>query len=170
MKIAEPKVTDGLELLASAVLLLDREEHIIYANPAGENLLESSSKALRKQKLSDLFLNGHQLAAVFKQVLTYQFDDLRQDLVLNRLDRELLWVDMIANTLDNLATPVLIELGENVRQLKLKREERLLDQSQLNKELIHNLTHEIKNPLGGIRGIAQLLELELPERQPEGIA
>ncbi|MGZ8317308.1 MAG: nitrogen regulation protein NR(II), partial [Telluria sp.] len=48
------------------------------------------------------------------------------------------------------------------QQLKLDREERILDQSQANKELIRNLAHEIKNPLGGIRGAAQLLELELP--------
>jgi two-component system, NtrC family, nitrogen regulation sensor histidine kinase GlnL len=40
----------------------------------------------------------------------------------------------------------------------------MLDQSQVNKELIRNLAHEIKNPLGGIRGAAQLLELELPAR------
>jgi two-component system nitrogen regulation sensor histidine kinase GlnL len=52
---------------------------------------------------------------------------------------------------------------ENVQQLKLDREERILDQSQANKELIRNLAHEIKNPLGGIRGAAQLLELELPD-------
>jgi two-component system nitrogen regulation sensor histidine kinase GlnL len=51
-----------------------------------------------------------------------------------------------------------------VQQLKLDREERLIDQSQANKELIRNLAHEIKNPLGGIRGAAQLLELELPEK------
>jgi len=67
--------------------------------------------------------------------------------------------------LDNAEMPVLIELRENVQQLKLDREERMIDQSQANKELIRNLAHEIKNPLGGIRGAAQLLELELPERQ-----
>ncbi len=61
--------------------------------------------------------------------------------------------------------PVLIELRENVQQIRQDREERMLDQSQANKELIRNLAHEIKNPLGGIRGAAQLLELELPERQ-----
>ena len=39
--------------------------------------------------------------------------------------------------------------------------QRLLEQAQANKELIRNLAHEIKNPLGGIRGAAQLLQLEL---------
>ncbi|PUA20850.1 PAS domain-containing sensor histidine kinase [Glaciimonas sp. PCH181] len=164
MKTAGPSATDGLELLASAVLLLDREGRIVYANPAAEILLESSIKALRHQKLTELFLNGAQLAAVFQQALAHQFDDLRQDLILDRLGREPLWVDTIATAVDNPATPVLIEMRENTQQLKLEREERLLDQSQVNKELIRNLAHEIKNPLGGIRGAAQLLELELPER------
>jgi two-component system nitrogen regulation sensor histidine kinase GlnL len=52
--------------------------------------------------------------------------------------------------------------ARNQQHLKLDREERILDQSQANKELIRNLAHEIKNPLGGIRGAAQLLEMELP--------
>jgi two-component system nitrogen regulation sensor histidine kinase GlnL len=71
---------------------------------------------------------------------------------------------MIVTVLDDPENPVLIELRENVQQLKLDREERILDQTQANKELIRNLAHEIKNPLGGIRGAAQLLELELPDR------
>ena len=164
IKTAAPTATDGLELLASAVLLLDREGRIVYANPAAENLLESSVKGLKQQRLSDLFLNGSQLAAVFEKAVAHQFDDLRQDLILDRIGREPLWVDTLAKALDNPATPVLIELRENVQQLKLEREERLFDQSQVNKELIRNLAHEIKNPLGGLRGAAQLLELELPER------
>src|SRR5688500_11768407 len=47
------------------------------------------------------------------------------------------------------------------QQLRIAREERMLDQSQANRELIRNLAHEIKNPLGGIRGAAQLLDREL---------
>ncbi|MBI2291700.1 MAG: PAS domain-containing sensor histidine kinase, partial [Betaproteobacteria bacterium] len=55
----------------------------------------------------------------------------------------------------------LLEFRHIEQQLKISREERLLDQSQANRELIRNLAHEIKNPLGGIRGAAQLLEREL---------
>ena len=51
------------------------------------------------------------------------------------------------------------------QQLKATREERLLEQQQANRELIRNLAHEIKNPLGGIRGAAQLLEHELSQAQ-----
>ncbi len=155
---------DGLDLLASAVLILDAEGCIIYANAAAENLLESSFKALSHQKLTNLFLNGESLTAVFEQAVAHQFADKRQDLVLERAGREPLQVHVIVTALDNPDAPVLMEMRENIQQLKLDREERLLDQSQANKELIRNLAHEIKNPLGGIRGAAQLLELELPER------
>ncbi|MBC7575138.1 MAG: PAS domain-containing protein [Herminiimonas sp.] len=154
----------GLELLASAVLILDADGCITYANAAAENLFEVSARTLLGQKLADLFLNTEALDADFLQARANQFADKRQDLTLERSGREALHVHVVVTALDSAETPVLVELRENVQQLKLDREERLLDQSQANKELIRNLAHEIKNPLGGIRGAAQLLELELPER------
>lgn len=155
----------GLDLLASAVLVLDAQGCISYANPAAENLLESSLKVMQNQRLTDMFLNGDKLQDIFTQAAAHLFDDKRQDLVLERVGRDPLQVHLMVTALDDPKMPVLIELRENVQQLKLDREERLMDQSQANKELIRNLAHEIKNPLGGIRGAAQLLELELPERQ-----
>jgi two-component system nitrogen regulation sensor histidine kinase GlnL len=154
----------GLDLLPSAIVILDQSGRISYANPAAEIMLESSFKSLEQQRLVDLFLDGEKLEFVFQQALAHQFADKRQDLTLERSNRETLHVHVAVTVLDNPLTPVLIEMRENVQQLKLDREERLLDQSQANKELIRNLAHEIKNPLGGIRGAAQLLELELPER------
>ena len=49
------------------------------------------------------------------------------------------------------------------QQLRIAREERMLIQQQANAELLRNLAHEIRNPLGGLRGAAQLLEHELPQ-------
>ena len=60
---------------------------------------------------------------------------------------------------------MLVELVEVEQQTRQEREERALDQVQANKELIRNLAHEIKNPLGGIRGAAQLLQSELTSPQ-----
>ena len=60
---------------------------------------------------------------------------------------------------------VLLELFENERHMKTDREERINDLTAVNKQLIRNLAHEIKNPLGGIRGAAQLLEFELGARE-----
>jgi two-component system nitrogen regulation sensor histidine kinase GlnL len=155
----------GLELLASAVVILDIDGRIRYLNPAAESLLDSSLKAMQHQTLARYFINGDTLDDLFQQALAHQFDDKRLDLTLERAGRETLHVHATISALDLPGMPVLIELRENIQQLKLDREERILDQSQANKELIRNLAHEIKNPLGGIRGAAQLLELELPERQ-----
>ena len=60
---------------------------------------------------------------------------------------------------------LLLEFRHIDQQLKIAREERLQEQQQANRELIRNLAHEIKNPLGGIRGAAQLLERELDRPQ-----
>ncbi|TXI91006.1 MAG: PAS domain-containing protein [Burkholderiaceae bacterium] len=154
----------GLDLLASSVIILDPEARIVYANPAAENLLERPSKVLQSLSLSELFLNSEDLFEGFHQALAHQFAEKRQDLILERTGRDPLHVHTIVTALDNAETPVLIELRENVQQVKLDREERMHDQNKENKELIRNLAHEIKNPLGGIRGAAQLLELELPEQ------
>lgn len=152
----------GLDLLASAVLILDTEGRIAYANAAAETLLENSFKVLHGQRLSELFVNGDRLVLIFAQAMQRQFDEKREDIVLERIGRSPLHLHMVVSAIDDPDSPVLIELRENVQQVKLDREERILDQTQANKELIRNLAHEIKNPLGGIRGAAQLLELELP--------
>jgi two-component system nitrogen regulation sensor histidine kinase GlnL len=151
----------GLDMLASAVLVVDGDGLVRYANPAAEHLVEVSAKALSRQKLAGLFLNGEELSALCEQALAHKYADLRQDLTLQRTGRDPLHVHSIVSAAGE--AQVVVELRENVQQLKLDREERLLDQSQANKELIRNLAHEIKNPLGGIRGAAQLLELELPD-------
>jgi two-component system, NtrC family, nitrogen regulation sensor histidine kinase GlnL len=147
------------------VIVLDENGCIFYLNLAAETMLDSSLKALNGSRLTRCFSNGAVLDDLFQQAVKRQFDDMRLELTLERSGRDVLQVNVIVSLLDLPATPVLIELRENVQQLKLDREVRLLDQSQANKELIRNLAHEIKNPLGGIRGAAQLLELELPERQ-----
>jgi two-component system nitrogen regulation sensor histidine kinase GlnL len=160
--MARPPALAGLELLASAVVLIDGQGQISYANAAAENLLESSLKALSRQTLAAQFTNPEELENICQQAREHKFSDLRQDLMLERAGREPLHVHSIVSALEDPHDGVLVELRENQQQHKLDREERMLDQSQVNKELIRNLAHEIKNPLGGIRGAAQLLEMELP--------
>src|SRR5471032_1838909 len=147
--IARPQALAGLELLASAVVLLDAQGQITYANAAAENLLESSLKALTRQKLTAQFLNPEELDNICGQAREHKFADLRQDLTLERAGREPLHVHSIVSALDEPPGGLLIELRENQQHIKLEREERILDQSQVNKELIRNLAHEIKNPRRG---------------------
>ena len=154
----------GLDLLASSVLVLDGQGCVRFANAAALILLQSSLKSLLHQKLSALFINGGELQQLIGQALASEFADRRQDLVLERPGFDPLQVQIVLSVLEDPDMPVLIEFRENIQQIKEDREERILDHSQANKELLRNLAHEIKNPLGGIRGAAQLLEMELPER------
>ncbi len=154
----------GLDLLASAVMILDTFGQVMYVNPAAEDLLEYSSKVLVLQRLKQIFPNGEILEEICRQVSMREPAEKRQELVLDRIGRTSLHVYCIVKAIDFPGASVLIELRENVQQLRQDRENRLMDQNQANKELVRNLAHEIKNPLGGIRGAAQLLEMELPGR------
>jgi two-component system nitrogen regulation sensor histidine kinase GlnL len=93
-----------------------------------------------------------------------QFAALRYDAWLKRQIPELLPVHVIVTQTDEPKT-FIVEMLPLEQQARQEREERLLDQAQANKELIRNLAHEIKNPLGGIRGAAQLLEMEIDSRE-----
>ena len=78
-----------------------------------------------------------------------------------RAGREPLPLSCLVAPIDVPDMPLLVELRPIEEQLRLEREERLLDQQETTRELLRNLAHEIKNPLGGLRGSAQLLEREL---------
>ena len=89
-----------------------------------------------------------------------EFAALRYDAWLKRLHHEPLPVHVVVAQTDRVGE-IIVELLPLEQQARQDREERLIDQAQANKELIRNLAHEIKNPLGGIRGAAQLLEMEI---------
>jgi two-component system nitrogen regulation sensor histidine kinase GlnL len=74
---------------------------------------------------------------------------------------DLLPLSCVVTPIDVAGLPLLVELRPIQEQMRLEREERLLEQQEATRELLRNLAHEIKNPLGGLRGAAQLLEREL---------
>ena len=92
-----------------------------------------------------------------------EFAALRYDAWLLRPNSEPLPVHVVVAQTDR-PGEIIVELLPLEAQARQDREERLIDQAQANKELIRNLAHEIKNPLGGIRGAAQLLEMEIESR------
>lgn len=86
-----------------------------------------------------------------------------QDLKIQRNDTESIHLDCTVSPIEASGVRLLLEFRPIDAQLRVAREEQLLQQQQANRELIRNLAHEIKNPLGGIRGSAQLLEHELAD-------
>ncbi|HEX6136844.1 MAG TPA: nitrogen regulation protein NR(II) [Casimicrobiaceae bacterium] len=151
----------GLELLATAVLLLDDARRVLYANPAAENLFELSRRKLAGRALADLFGDCAALEAAIDRAIATGASYTEQELELAPGGRRPLHLACTVSPIDAGGAALLLEFRHIDQQLKIAREERLLEQQQANRELIRSLAHEIKNPLGGIRGAAQLLEREL---------
>jgi len=155
------KLFPGLDLLASAAILVDEQLQIVYANPSAENLFAFSLKNVASQPLVQLFSDAGGLEASMQHVLVNHWSYTGQDLALTRPGGASLHLDCLVTPVENAIARLLLEFRPMDQQLKFAREERQIDQQQANRELIRNLAHEIKNPLGGLRGSAQLLEREL---------
>ena len=159
-----PASFPGLEILATAVLLLDDGLSVGYANPAAENLFALSRKQLQGRRIGELFSGSGQLLAAIEQARKAHSTYIEHDLALALPSGGLLHVNCSVTPVELASFQVLLEFQQIDQHLKIDREERMLHQSLANRALIRSLAHEIKNPLGGIRGAAQLLdrELELP--------
>jgi two-component system, NtrC family, nitrogen regulation sensor histidine kinase GlnL len=151
----------GLELLATAVVALDERFVVRYANPAAESLLATGAKSLLGQPFLQLFSERHELEGSLREARTTHWDYAAQNVTYTRVGREPLPLSCVVTRIDGSGLALLAELRPIEQQLRLAREERIVAGEQANRELIRNLAHEIKNPLGGLRGSAQLLEREL---------
>lgn len=149
-----------LEHLSTAVILLDEQARIAYLNPAAENLFALSSKNLIGQPILQVFSHAEQLAATMHQALSNGASFIEHDMTLGTHGGKL-HLRCTATPLQYGRHYLMLEFHPMDRPLKLAREEQIIDQTQANRMLLRNLAHEIKNPLGGIRGAAQLLEQEL---------
>ena len=155
----------GLELLATAVVLLTDEFGISYANPAAENLFELSKRQLVGHSAGSVFGEAPALFQAIDKARASGASYTEQELELGVTGKLKLHLSCTISVVDTPGAMMILEFRHIDRQLKIAREERLLEQQQANRDLIRSLAHEIKNPLGGIRGAAQLLEHEL-DRPP----
>jgi two-component system nitrogen regulation sensor histidine kinase GlnL len=154
-----------LDHLNEAILLFDKDLRLTYINPAGEMLLADSAKHLLGQTAHKLFKTAHN--TLFNDLLPrlYLLEPLvDRELILERLSQSIT-VNLSATPLleDGKLSEILIELQQVDRHLRITKEEQLLAQQNTSRMLVRGLAHEIKNPLGGLRGAAQLLDLELQD-------
>ena len=155
----------GLDLLSTAVIILSRALAVKYANPAAETMFAFSQKNVVGQSFARLF-SAHTcnaaLFAMLNQALKHDAGFSENELTLETAAAIVLHTACTAAPAEG---NLLVEFHQQDQQMKIVREEKILAHQQLNRELIRNLVHEIKNPLGGIRGSAQLLERELPQNE-----
>jgi two-component system nitrogen regulation sensor histidine kinase GlnL len=152
----------SLEHLATAVILLDEQARIAYLNPAAEHLFGLSSANLAGHPLPYAFTHTEQLLIAIQSAQSSHASHIEHELTLGtHAGGNKLHLSCTVTPLALGPYALLLEFHTIERPLKLAREEQMLDQTQANRLLLRNLAHEIKNPLGGIRGAAQLLEQEL---------
>ena len=152
--------------LATMVAVVSPDGSCVFANASFENVMGLSRRSVQRSPVFDWFVDPQRVRETVAAVSRNNFSTSRFEAQLRRpgaSHAEPLLVHVIVNQMDA-SNDVVIELVEIEQQTRQDREERALDQAQVTKELIRNLAHEIKNPLGGIRGAAQLLEMEVESR------
>src|SRR3989344_674484 len=154
----------SLDLMSTLVAVLRADGAVQFANAALENALGLSRRTLEGVDFSTFFTDPALLQTALAGARGKDFAALRYEASLKRQHQDPVPVHVSVADAEQVGE-ILVELWPLEQQARQDREERLLDQAQANKELIRNLAHEIKNPLGGIRGAAQLLEMELESRE-----
>jgi two-component system nitrogen regulation sensor histidine kinase GlnL len=155
--------SDIINHLNICILELDDQLRLLFLNAAAEHLLEVSGNQARDQHIGDVFQVANELESILLDALITQ-----QTFTGRKIKFELISGHVI--TCDYFITPIRVEEGSKIilelypldRYLKIDRDESMSNQQQVTRQMIRGLAHEIKNPLGGIRGSAQLLERELP--------
>lgn len=152
-----------LDNLNTAILLFDSELMLTYINPTGEILLADSSHHLVGQSADELFkYSDPSLLINVKQSLLMAEPLVDRALTLNRISHNVT-INFSATPLlvNEQVSEILIEFQQIDNHLRISKEEQLLTQQNTARLLVRGLAHEIKNPLGGLRGAAQLLDMEL---------
>ena len=156
----------ALDLLATMVAVINPDGQCVFVNAAFEEFLGLSRRSVLRGSVFDWIVDAQVFRDTVAAVSRNDFSTSRLEAQLRRQSAthaETFPVQVIVNRIEA-SEKVIVELVEVEQQTRQDREERALEQAQATKELIRNLAHEIKNPLGGIRGAAQLLEMEVESR------
>jgi two-component system, NtrC family, nitrogen regulation sensor histidine kinase GlnL len=162
MMPSSPHDFSGLDCLSTGAMVLDGANGILYVNPAGETLLGVSG-ALLVGNPADQALDGSlELLKAIQTSRNEQETVIEHELEVTVNGHLPIRIGCSISPLEQPPQALLLEMRAADPHLRIARIEQARLQQEANRELLRNLAHEIKNPLGGIRGAAQLLEHELP--------
>lgn len=156
-----------VEALATAIVVVDEQLCVESVNAAAESLLALSAAKFAGRKLDEAFADGSELAALIARVLDDPRTYTERDLELVLQNVQTIVVDCTVSpwvSREHGETRVIIELASVERHQRIQLEENMLAQNQVTTALMRGFAHEVKNPLGGIRGAAQLLERKLEDQ------
>ena len=152
-----------LDSMNEAVLLLSADLKLVYANPAAEMLLGASARHILGLSFVDLVIPREPVIDQLHEAINSNHPFSKHEQVVTMFDGKELTVDFTVNVLHSAfgTAEILFEIIQLDRMLRISRDDALVAQQAATQELLRGLAHEIKNPLGGLRGAAQLLEREL---------
>jgi len=159
----EPEPAGLLDALATALVMVDARDEVLYLNAAAQDLLAIGDAGARGRKLGELIRDPRPLEALIARVRERAEPIAQREIKLTPTARSdvSLFVDCTASPLE--PDQVLLEIADTTAQQRINRDAMLLSQLGGSRLMVKSLAHEIKNPLGGLRGAAQLLERELPD-------
>lgn len=152
----------GLEHLATAIILLDDQRRVAYVNPGAEIVFAFSATQTIGLPISEVFPDCDILMLAVNNAIAQQSPFREHEFTISTHRQNSFAVTCTVTPIESAVASLILEFQPMDAQLRIAREERMLIQQQANAELLRNLAHEIRNPLGGLRGAAQLLEHELP--------
>jgi|TARA_Y100000389_G_scaffold204426_1_gene256885 two-component system, NtrC family, nitrogen regulation sensor histidine kinase GlnL len=153
---------DILDNLRTAILILDKDFNYIYTNASAIDLLGSAAAI---KKLTELRCENISLSTYLNNISLDSQSVMLRDLKFKNFDRIERIVDCnISSYYDDEIQYILLELNETGRLYNISLDQNLIDQQKATREMVKGLSHEIKNPLGGIMGAAQLLDRTLTDK------
>ncbi|WP_434783505.1 nitrogen regulation protein NR(II) [Mangrovimicrobium sediminis] len=158
---------DILDNISTAVVALDAELQVLSVNNAGEVLLETSEARCVGHGAEKLVTQPETLMDVLEQVRDSRNSVARRSMQLFLHTGREICADLLLTPINggDSGVDLLLEILPVDRLLKISREESIYHSQETTREMIRGLAHEIKNPLGGVRGAAQLLARELPNEE-----
>jgi two-component system nitrogen regulation sensor histidine kinase GlnL len=159
--------TDLLDALSTGIIMLDAQLCAIYANVAAQDLLAFSLNQARGRPFGDFLQDSNGLICILRRALETGEGFADRELTVRPAGapRDVRTLDITITPLEGqiTGTHLLLELADTTQRKRISRENDLLARLDGSRLMIKQLAHEIKNPLGGLRGAAQLLERELQE-------
>jgi two-component system, NtrC family, nitrogen regulation sensor histidine kinase GlnL len=159
--MVSPSPYGAYDFLATGVLLVNAGGRIEFVNSAAESLIGLSGALLVGQGFETVFDNSPELKAAYASACQSRETVTEYDIPAQVNGHPSVRVSCTVMVHEE-PWKTVVELRPADQGLRIARQENIRSQQEASRELLRNLAHEIKNPLGGIRGAAQLLERELP--------